>query len=656
MSESIAKKYNDLKREAGIEYEKVLNTRDTRDTIITIGTATCGRSAGATEVLEAIQKTLREHNLQARVVTVGCHGHCYAEPLVTIFKSGWPRIVYGNVTTGLAPFLVKNFLVDNDPCLEWALGSTDECDSVPSVYCSPRFGGETRRLLKRCGIIDPGNILHYIATDGYKGLAIALSSEPEKIIEEIGRSGLRGLGGAGFPTGEKWELARAAAGSEKYVVCNCDEGDPGAFMDRALIESDPQAIVEGMILAGYAIGAANGMAYVRDEYPLAVERLTRAAQQAREMGLLGKNILDSGFDFDIRIARGAGAFVCGEETALIESLEGRRGMPRHRPPYPVESGYKEKPTLVNNTKTLAYVPWIIVNGADAFASVGAEKSKGTAVFALAGKIRHPGLVEVAMGATLRHVIFDIGGGVPPLVKPSQVPGEKPVAKKRKFKAVQIGGPSGGCLPESLLDTPIDFDSLKAAGAIMGSGGMVVMDEDNCMVRAARYFLEFTQKESCGKCTFCRIGTKHMLDLLTGITKGEGRAEDLDLLRELADNVKQGSLCNLGRTAPNPVLTTLRYFRDEYVAHIDEKKCPAHECVDLVSYFIVLERCRRTCDACVGSCPAEAIYTRKDRLKAIDQKKCVKCYSCTDACPPEYDAVIRVSPVSALPELKPDKEE
>lgn len=650
MPSKIQQRYAELLAGAGTDYAPLLD-RDTP--LISVGAATCGRSAGALKVLEEIRISLEQHGMAAHVVETGCNGHCYAEPVVIVSKPGWPRLFYHRVTPDMASLIVRDFIAGDEPRLEWALGADEENDMLPSVRDTPRFAGETRRLLSRCGVIDPLNINHYVATGGYAGLANALEKTPEAIIEEITRSGLRGLGGAGFSTGKKWELARAAEGDAKYVVCNADEGDPGAFMDRTLIESDPQALIEGMAIAGYAIGSQTGIVYIRNEYPLALETLETAVRQAREDGLLGGNILGSGFGFDIQIIQGAGAFVCGEETALIHSLEGKRGMPRHRPPFPVNSGYRGMPTLVNNVKTLSYTALIMANGAEKFADIGVGKSRGTAIFALAGKIRNTGIVEVPMGTTLREIIYGIGGGVPPLVKPSQIAGEAPISEKREFKAVQIGGPSGGCLPESLLDTPVEFDSLRSAGAIMGSGGMVVMDEDNCMVSAARFFLEFTQGESCGKCSFCRIGTKQMLIILERITRGEGRVEDLELLEELAENVGRGSLCNLGKTAPNPTLTTLRYFRDEYLAHINASACAAMECKELMTYYIKLDKCQRACDACVGSCPTEAIYTRKDRLKAIDQSKCVKCHSCVIACPAKYDAVIRISPISDVPESKPE---
>jgi NADH-quinone oxidoreductase subunit F len=461
--------------------------------------------------------------------------------------------------------------------------------------------------------------------------------KPNDIISELKRSGLRGRGGAGFTTADKWQICRDAPRTTSYVICNADEGDPGAFMDRSILESDPHSIIEGMLIAGYTIGSEKGYIYVRTEYPLAVARVESALVHARENGLLGDDIMGSGFGFDIELMRGSGAFVCGEETALIASLEGKRGWPRHRPPFPATEGLWGQPTIINNVKTLASVPPIINRGAKWFSDIGTKTSKGTAVFALAGKVLNTGLVEVPMGTTLRQLVFDVGGGIP---------------KGRKFKAVQIGGPSGGCLPESLLDLPIDYDSLTEAGAMMGSGGMVILDEDNCMVDTARYFLDFTRHESCGKCTFCRLGTAQMLDILEGITSGNGKAGDIALLEELAADIKGGSLCGLGKTAPNPILTTLLYFYKEYESHIAEKRCPAKVCSELTAFYILPKQCERSCDACVGSCPVEAIFTGKKGIKVIDQEECVKCGSCVDACPPQYRAVIRISPLSELPSSEP----
>ncbi|MFC1871527.1 NADH-ubiquinone oxidoreductase-F iron-sulfur binding region domain-containing protein [Chloroflexota bacterium] len=601
--------------------------------VILVGTATCGRAAGALEVLQALRDKIKQHKLDCPVVEVGCMGHCYAEPIIIIAKPGYPPVVYGYVNPVVAERLVNEFVLGDDPCLDFALGALEPNDMVPSLTDFPRAGYEAKIILKNCGFIDPTDIDHYIASGGYSALAKAIRMSPEAVVDEIKSSGLRGRGGAGFPTGQKWGICRQARGKPKYVICNGDEGDPGAFMDRAILESDPHSVVEGMIIAGYATGARYGYIYIRAEYPLAVARTRLALRQARRRNLLGKNILGSGYNFDIRLFQGSGAFVCGEETALIASLEGEAGLPGHRPPYPAISGFHGKPTLVDNVKTLAYICHIFNNGASWFAGIGTERSKGTAVFALAGKVVNTGLVEVPMGTTLRQLVFDVGGGIP---------------GGKRFKAVQIGGPSGGCLPESALDLPIDFDSLTHAGAMMGSGGMVVLDEDDCMVEMARYFLEFTQRESCGKCTFCRLGTKQMLEILGDITRGRGEVEDIDRLLILARDVKDGSLCGLGKTAPNPVLTTLRYFRDEYEVHIREGRCPARMCPDLIAYYIVPERCERSCDACIGTCTVEAISSNKKRIKVIDQEKCVKCNTCLDACPPQYNAVVKVSPPGEVP--------
>jgi NADH-quinone oxidoreductase subunit F len=599
-----------------------------------VGAATCGRAAGALEVLRAIKAELKKHKLSCPVVEVGCMGHCYAEPIVTISKPPYPTICYGPVNSVMAQRLIREFVLGNNPCLEFVLGALEKNDLVPSFADFPRAEFEKKVILKNCGHIDPEQIEHYIANGGYGALAKALEMQPEKIIAEVKKSGLRGRGGAGFLTGEKWEICRNARGKPKYLICNGDEGDPGAFMDRAILESDPHSVLEGMLIAGYAIGARYGYIYIRAEYPLAVQRMRLALSQARKLKLLGRNILGSDLSLDIRLFPGSGAFVCGEETALIASLEGKAGTPYHRPPYPATSGLYGKPTLVNNVKTLAYLPHVIQYGAERFAVTGTEGSKGTAVFALAGKVVNTGLVEVPMGTTLRQVIFDVGSGI---------------KEGKRFKAVQIGGPSGGCLPESALDLPIDFDSLTGAGAMMGSGGMIVLDEDDCMVEIARYFLEFTQRESCGKCTFCRLGTKQMLVVLDEFTKGRGKIEDLDMLVALAEDVKAGSLCGLGRTAPNPVLSTLRFFRDEYEAHIKEGRCPALMCRDLIAYYIIPERCELTCDACVGTCTVEAISSHPTkRYKIIDQTKCVKCGTCLKACPPQYRAVVKLSPPSLVP--------
>jgi NADH-quinone oxidoreductase subunit F len=601
---------------------------------ILVSTATCGRAAGALDVVDAFYKELTRQGLEVPVIQVGCMGLCHAEPLVTISKPDSLHVVYSNVTPEIVPRLVAGYVAGDDPCLELALGTLEggngEAAYIPEL---PRFEHELRLILRRCGFIDPENINHYIANGGYSSLEKALKMTPEKIIGELKKSGLRGRGGAGFPTHLKWELCRKAGSIPKYVICNADEGDPGAFMDRVILESDPHQVIEGMIIAGYVIGAEQGYIYVRAEYPLAIERVQIALKQAEELGFLGDNVLGSGFGFHIEIAAGAGAFVSGEATALVAAMEGRRSEPRPRPPRLSEAGLWNKPTLLNNVKTFAYVPLIIERGAGWFASVGTEGSKGTAVFTLAGKMANTGLAEVPMGTTLRELIYDIGGGI---------------AKDKQFKAVQIGGPSGGCLPETSLDIPIDYDSLREAGSMMGSGGMIVMDENNCMVDAARFFLDFSTKESCGKCTMCRLGTLQMLRILEDIAAGRGKIENIDLLLALAEDVKIGSLCGLGKTAPNPVLTTLRYFWDEYEAHILEKRCPARVCPELTAYYILPDKCDRACEHCVLTCPTEAIKGEKGEVKVIDQTKCSKCGTCLQVCPPEYNAVVKLSPVSLLP--------
>ncbi len=630
ISSDIASSFREIKARAESRWRELFNSDKP---VILVGTATCGRAAGALEIVHTLRAELKRQGLDCPVIEVGCMGHCYAEPLVVIHKPGYPAICYGYVNPVIAERLVKEFLTGDNVCLEFVLGAMEENDLIPSFADFPRASYEKKVVLRNCGHIDPTDIDHYLANGGYSALGKALRMSPEDIIDEVKLSGLRGRGGAGFATGMKWEICRQAPGKPRYVVCNADEGDPGAFMDRSILESDPHSVIEGMVIAAYAIGARHGYIYVRAEYPLAVERVRIALRQARKAGLLGRHILGSDFSFDIRLFQGSGAFVCGEETALIASLEGKAGIPRYRPPYPATSGLNGKPTVINNVKTLVAVPSIIENGALWFNGIGTEKSKGTAVFALAGKVVNTGLVEVPMGTTLRQVIFDVGSGIP---------------GGKQFKAVQIGGPSGGCLPESALDLPIDFDSLTEAGAMMGSGGMVVLDEDDCMVEIARYFLEFTQRESCGKCTFCRLGTRQMLAILDDITRGQGKEEDIDTLMMLAEAIRAGSLCGLGKTAPNPVLTTLRYFEDEYRAHIREGRCPALMCRDLIAYYILPDKCERSCDACVGTCTVEAIFPNPKRIKVIDQDKCVKCDTCRVACPPQYNAIVKLSPPSEVP--------
>jgi NADH:ubiquinone oxidoreductase subunit F (NADH-binding)/(2Fe-2S) ferredoxin/ferredoxin len=579
-------------------------------------------------VLEAIKATLAQHKLEATITQVGCIGLCYAEPLVDIVKPGRPRISYGNVTPEIIPQLIEDYLIHDNPRADLALGTLGDGDieGIPKLFELPMLKDQVRIALRNCGIIDPENINQYIANGGYSGLERALRLSPEAVIEEIKKSGLRGRGGAGFPTGLKWEFCRKSPGSIKYIICNADEGDPGAFMDRSLLEGDPHAVLEGMLIGAYAIGATEGYIYVRAEYPLAIQRLKLALQQMMEYGLLGDNILGSSLSLHLKIKEGAGAFVCGEETAMMASIEGKRGMPRSRPPFPAQSGLWGKPTNINNVETWANVSAIMQRGADWYASYGSEKSKGTKTFALAGKINRTGLIEVPMGIPLEKIVYDIGGGIP---------------GNKRFKAVQTGGPSGGCLPASQLNLPVDYESLTAAGSIMGSGGMVVMDEDTCIVDVARYFLSFTQAESCGKCVPCRLGTKQMLDMLENICRGKGKPEDIDLLLELSQRVKAGSLCALGGTAPNPVLTTIRYFREEYEAHIKEKRCPALACTELISYYILPDKCQG-CGICLRDCPAEAIAGGKRMVHVIDQEKCIKCGTCLDVCPQRFGAVVKVS--------------
>lgn len=529
---------------------------------VLVGLGTCGISVGAQQVYSSLEEELARLNLGDRVQIkrTGCHGFCQQEPTLIIEPGG---IFYSKVKPGDVPDIAESLLPEGKPVERLFYHDPVTEKPVPHYRDIPFYRKQSRLILQNCGHIDPENINDYLAVGGYQALPKALFElTPKQIIDEVKRSGLRGLGGAGFPTGKKWEFCYKASGDEKYVICNADEGDPGAFQDRSVMEGNPHSVLEGMIIAAYAIGAERGFIYVRAEYPLAVKRLRIAVSQARDKGFLGENILGSGFNFDTEIFQGAGAFVCGEETALMLSIEGRRGMPRSRPPYPAQSGLRGKPTNINNVKSYANIPLILSRGSDWFSSRGTEKCKGTAIFSLTGKIANSGLIEVPMGTKLREIIYDIGGGIP---------------NGKAFKAVQTGGPSGGCLPAELLDMPVDFDSLTAAGSIMGSGGMVVMDEDTCMVDVARYFLDFTQRESCGQCIPCRVGIKQMFDILDDITKGEGKPEDVELLLEIGGAVAGSSFCALGKTAPNPVLTTIRYFRPEYEAHINEKRCPADVC-------------------------------------------------------------------------------
>jgi len=567
------------------------------------------------KVRTALEEELKKCGLEeeVQVVITGCNGFCAVGPVMVVYPEG---IFYQKLTREDIPLLVSEHFLKGRPVEKLMYREEEKKATVPRMQDISFFGLQVLRALRNRGIIDAEKIDEYIARDGYQALGKALTElTPEGIIEEVKISGLRGRGGAGFPTGLKWEFCAKARGEVKYVLCNGDEGDPGAFMDRSILEADPHSVLEGMTIAARAIGAHQGYIYVRAEYPLAVARLKVAIRQARDYGLLGKNILNSGFDFDIDIYQGAGAFVCGEETALMTSIEGKRGMPRPRPPFPAYKGLWRKPTILNNVETYANVPPIILHGGSWYSELGTEKSKGTKVFAVTGAVNNIGLVEVPMGTSLRSIIYDIGGGI---------------KGKRKFKAVQMGGPSGGCIPESLVDTPVDYESISQTGAIMGSGGMVVMDETTCMVDIAKFFLGFTQEESCGKCIPCRVGTKMMLDILTRITAGEGKEEDLEMLKDLADTIKSTALCGLGNTAPNPVLTTLRYFRDEYEAHVREKRCPAHSCILLIKFAVNPELCKR-CGQCFKACPAGAVSWEKKQVASIDREKCVKCKNCIMAC-------------------------
>ncbi|MBA7645596.1 NADP-reducing hydrogenase subunit HndC [subsurface metagenome] len=586
-----------------------LSERDKRNGkwVIRVGLASCGIAAGGRKVYDALSTKLQNKGLDVELKQTGCMGMCYNEVLVDVSPPEGGHVFYKHVTPEQVERIVEEHLIGGKPVAEWVIPA-DELDNL--------LAKQKRIVLRNCGIINPESIDDYLDAGGYKAIEKVLHSmSPQEVIDEVTKSGLRGRGGAGFPTGVKWGFARKSLSSQKYIICNADEGDPGAFMDRSVLESDPHSVIEGMLIAGYAIGASEGYIYVRAEYPLAIQRLEIALAQARERGLIGEGILGYNCDFDISIRQGAGAFVCGEETALMMSIEGRRGMPRVRPPFPAQSGLWGKPTNINNVETLANIAWIILNGANAFNSCGTEKSKGTKVFALAGKVAHGGLIEVPMGITLREIVFDIGGGT---------------SSGLEFKAVQMGGPSGGIIPASLADTPVDYDSVTKTGAIMGSGGLIVMDESACMVDIAKFFLNFTQDESCGKCTFCRIGTLRMLETLDRITNGEGKDGDMELLEELSQGVKRASLCGLGQTAPNPVLTTLRYFRDEYEAHINEKRCPAKKCQALITYEIIPEKCPG-CGLCTKYCPQDAISGKKKEPYFIDPEKCIHCGLCMSVC-------------------------
>lgn len=601
------------------DYNKLLSDK----TAILVGSATCGNSAGAQIAKEVFEAELSD--VECEIVEVGCIGLCYAEPIVLILKPHQPGVFYGNINKKRARKIAQSHIIQDTPLPELALGTwgSGQIKGLSPIFEQKPLKMQERRILRNCGFIDPTNIGHYLAQDGYSGFIKALKMESTEIIQEIKKAGVRGRGGAGFPTWMKWQFCLDSKQETNYLVCNADEGDPGAFMNRSLLESDPHSVLEGILIASKTIGAEKAYIYCRAEYPLALERLKIAINQMKSLGFLGENILGSGFNLEIEIKEGAGAFVCGEETGLLASIEGERGTPRTRPPFPTTEGLFGKPTVINNVETMASVALIMQQGADKYSQVGKGDSKGTKTFSLVGQVKNTGLIEVPLGITLKEVIFDIGGGL---------------IADEEFKAVQIGGPSGGCVPAQHLDISIDYSSLLDIGAMMGSGGMVVMDQGTCMVEVARYFLEFIQKESCGKCVPCRLGTKQMLDILTDITIGKGTEKDLDLLPDLAQAIKLGSLCGLGQSAPNPILTTMRFFSKEYQAHIEEDLCLARDCTEFIKYVIDPELCDG-CMVCLKSCPVEAISGSKDEVHSIDLIKCVKCGTCMDLCKKKKNAVL-----------------
>ena len=612
-------RFEQIKQQALTEWEAFTRKGSSS---IRIGAGTCGRAAGALEVLTAFENELSQRSLSGstRVAEVGCLGLCYAEPLVEIKDTTGTRVLYQNVKPANVPKLVESHLMNGQPVSSRALAVMDgnPLNGIPLLNDLPMIKRQFRIALHNCGIIDPSNINHYIARGGYTSLVRALAMEPEDVIDIVETSLLRGRGGAGFPTGTKWRFCRNAPGDIRYVICNGDEGDPGAFMDRSLMEGDPHAIIEGMLIGAWAIGAREGALYVRGEYPLAIDRLQTAMDQARDAGLLGSKIMETDFSFELRLVRNAGAFISGEETALIHSIEGSVAEPRPRPPFPAQKGLYGRPTCINNVETWANVPLIIAKGADWFKQIGVEKNGGTKLFSLSGKVKHTGLVEIPMGTSLRDVVYEVGGGI---------------LNDKSFKAVQTGGPAGGCIPEAMLDLPLTYEGLTAAGAIMGSGGMIILDSETCMVDMALYFLHFSTKESCGQCTPCREGTAHMLEILDRICAGGGSQEDLVVLEKLAKGVAATSMCGLGQNAPNPILTTLKYFRNEYEMHIREKKCPAGVCKALIAYRIDPDVCNG-CMACLKVCPMEAISGAKKEVHTLDPNTCIKCGTCREVCKPK----------------------